>query len=140
MYHMQSWNLQGSISPEGSIVKLLFLKGYKAAPHGFCFHGFLQVATDVVAPALGGGELTSQVLRVHNGVREEVEVHILVEVLKRVELIPILAEVLNQLGIGFSKGLGVSDAHDSVHGVVCGYCVHADPLDFHLDRPFGEIR
>ncbi len=75
----------------------------------------------------------------HDLLREQVEVHILIEVFHRVHLIPILAEVLDKLGIRLGKGLRVPQAHDGVHGVIRADGIHADPLDLHVDAPLGEI-
>ncbi len=65
--------------------------------------------------------------------------HILVELIQRIHFVPILAKVLDKLGICFCEGLGMPDAHDGVHRVVGGDSIHTDPFQLHLGSPFGEI-
>src|SRR5512135_2241051 len=63
-----------------------FFERYETAPHGFRFHGFLQVATYVIATALSSGEVAGQILGVHDVLGEQIEVHILIEAFQRVHL------------------------------------------------------
>ena len=118
---------------------LLLFESHEAAPHGFSFHGFLQEAADVVASALGSGNIPGQVLSMHDLFGEQVEVHILVKLIQRIHLIPIFAKILDEFGIGFGKGLGMPDAHDGIHRVIGGDRIHADPLESHIGSPLGEI-
>ena len=83
-----------------------FLERNHASPAGGQFHAFLQEATDEVPTALHASQIIAQVLGMDNAVGEEVQVHVLVELLQRVDLIPALAILRDEFLLASSKVLG----------------------------------
>src|SRR4030067_2509517 len=116
-----------------------FFESDKPGPHGGDFQAFLQKTAQVVPATLRLSDIFTQVFSVDDFLREKVQVCVLVILIQWIHLIPVLAEIPDQLPIGFLESLGMPEALDGVHRVVLAYGIDPQPFDLLINTPLRKV-
>lgn len=117
-----------------------FPEGHEPSPTRRQLHASLNERPDVIPSGLCVGDGSTQILGVHDGFGEEVEVHILVVLIQRIHFVPIFAELLLQLLIRLGEGFGMHGPLNRIHRMFHGDTIDAQPLDLAPHAPSGKIR